>query len=65
MGYLQFDVVMLLDDFPEEGLRAGDSGTVIDIYSTPVEGYEVEFCDEQGRTLALLALSSDQIRPVK
>ncbi|WP_225935891.1 DUF4926 domain-containing protein [Pseudomonas fakonensis] len=56
---------MLLDDFPEEGLRAGDSGTVIDIYSTPVEGYEVEFCDEQGRTLALLALSSDQIRPVK
>lgn len=65
MGYSQFDVVVLLYDFPGEGLRVGDNGTVIDIYSRPVDGYEVELCDGQGRTVALLALSSDQIRPVE
>lgn len=62
MKYKLFDVVVLNEDLSDEGLRAGMIGAVIDVYSQPVEGYEVEFCDEQGRTIAQLALSPDQIR---
>jgi len=60
--YKLFDVVVLNEDLSDEGLRAGMIGAVIDVYSQPVEGYEVEFCDEQGRTIAQLALSPDQLR---
>ncbi|WP_413370015.1 DUF4926 domain-containing protein [Pseudomonas phoenicis] len=35
-------------------------GAIIEIYSQPVEGYEIEFCDEHGCTVAQLVLSSDQ-----
>ncbi|GLU36048.1 MAG: DUF4926 domain-containing protein [Pigmentiphaga sp.] len=62
MKYKLFDVVVLNEDLSDEGLRAGMIGAVIDVYSQPVEGYEVEFCDEQGRTIAQLALSPDQLR---
>ncbi|QOF82204.1 MULTISPECIES: DUF4926 domain-containing protein [unclassified Pseudomonas] len=62
MKYKLFDVVVLSEDLSDEGLRAGMIGAVIDVYSQPVEGYEVEFCDEQGRTIAQLALSPDQLR---
>ena len=54
------DIVELTVDLPEEGLSAGDTGTIIDVYST---GYEVEFVADDGRTLALTALRPDQVRP--
>ena len=62
MGYSIFDVVVLTEDIPEEGLRAGMKGAIIEVYSQPVERYEIEFCDEQGRTVAQLALCSDQFQ---
>lgn len=62
MTYSLFDAVILNEDIPEEGLCAGMIGAVIEVYRHPVEGYEVEFCDEQGRTIAQLALSPGQIR---
>jgi hypothetical protein len=62
VDYSLFDVVVLVEDIPDEGLRAGMRGVIIEIYSQPVEGYEIEFCDEQGRTVAQLALSSDQFQ---
>ncbi|RON50093.1 DUF4926 domain-containing protein [Pseudomonas frederiksbergensis] len=62
MTYSLFDVVVLTEDIPGEGLRAGMRGTIIENYSLPVEGYEVEFCDAEGRTVAQLALSSDQFQ---
>ncbi|HDS1581214.1 TPA: DUF4926 domain-containing protein [Stenotrophomonas maltophilia] len=62
MGYSIFDVVVLIEDIPGEGLRAGMKGSIIDVYNQPVEGCEVEFCDEQGRTVAQLALSFDQFQ---
>lgn len=65
VGYSLFDVVVLIEDISEEGLRAGMKGAIIEIYSQPVEGYEIEFCDEQGRTVAQLALSSDQFQLYK
>ncbi|MFI0774657.1 DUF4926 domain-containing protein [Streptomyces sp. NPDC021212] len=58
-----FDVVQLVVDIPEEGLRSGMTGTVVDLYDNP-PAYEVEFSDDEGRTLALLPLRPEQIRPV-
>ena len=62
MTYSLFDVVVLTDVFPGEGLRAGMQGAIIEVYSLPVEGYEVEFCDAEGRAVAQLALSPDQFQ---
>ncbi|WP_205205196.1 DUF4926 domain-containing protein [Azonexus hydrophilus] len=58
IGYLLFDVVMLAED----GLAAGMLGAVINVYTEPTEAYEVEFCDSQGRTLALRSLLPSQLR---
>ncbi|WP_456968819.1 DUF4926 domain-containing protein [Luteibacter sp. HA06] len=49
---------------PVEQLRAGMRGYVIEVYSSPVEGYEVEFSDGQGQTIALLSLSASQLRVI-
>jgi hypothetical protein len=54
-----FDVVALLEDQPGRGLRRGQVGTIVEILSPGV--FEVEFCDNQGRTYATLALRSDQL----
>ncbi|MGF0237462.1 DUF4926 domain-containing protein [Rhodococcus sp. IEGM1300] len=62
MTYSLFDIVVLTEDIPGEGLRTGMQGAIIEIYSLPVEGYEVEFCDAQGRTVAQLALSPNQFQ---
>jgi hypothetical protein len=53
-----FDIVELTIDIPEEGLRAGMQGTIVDLHGR--DAYEVEFSDESGETLALLALRPGQ-----
>lgn len=53
-----FDVIELIEDIPDRGLRSGMQGTIVDCH--PSEVYEVEFVNEEGETLALLALSPDQ-----
>jgi len=50
-------VVALLQDLPKQGLVRGQIGTVVELLS-PSVGL-VEFCDQEGRTYALEALSSD------
>lgn len=62
MTFLLFDVVTLMQDVPEEALRAGMVGAVIDVYTEPVVAYEVEFCDALGRTIGQLALLPEQLR---
>jgi Domain of unknown function (DUF4926) len=52
------DVVALLIDLPERGLRRGQVGTVVETLGLDV--YEVEFSDDQGRAYATLALRDDQ-----
>ncbi len=56
------DVVALLEDLPDRGLVAGQVGTVVEPLATDV--YEVEFCDNEGRTYASLALRADQLMPL-
>ncbi len=53
-----FDVVELLIDLPEYNLRSGVQGAIVDCYSD--EKYEVEFSNEEGETLALCTLLSEQ-----
>ena len=52
------DVVELIMDIPEQELRAGMQGTIVE--SHPGDAYEVEFTNEVGETIGLLALRPDQ-----
>ena len=65
MSYSLFDTVALTVDLPEQGLRSGAIGAVVDVYAKPSVAYEVEFCDALGRTVAMLALAPEQIRLAK
>lgn len=40
------DVVALTEDRPDQGLRRGQVGTVVEVLAPGV--YEVEFCDDEG-----------------
>lgn len=62
MTFSLFDVVVLTQDMPEDGLRSGMIGAVIEIYASPVMAYEVEFCDASGQTIEQLALLPEQLR---
>jgi Domain of unknown function (DUF4926) len=53
------DTVALIEDLPERKLKRGEVGTVVEILAPDV--YEVEFCDDEGRTYAELALRGGQI----
>lgn len=64
MKYSLFDVVTLVKDIPELNLKVGMIGAIVNIYTDPREAYEVEFCDEYGRTIEMLALLTEQISKV-
>ena len=53
------DVVALMEDLPDRGLNRGQVGTVEEVLDTDV--FEVEFCDNQGRTYALLAVPESKL----
>ena len=59
LGIHLLDVVALLDDLPERGLRRGQVGTVVESLAPQV--FEVEFSDDSGHTYASLALKTDQL----
>lgn len=48
------DVVALLEDIPERGLRRGQVGTVVEELAPGI--FEVEFSDDAGQAYAMLAL---------
>lgn len=62
MLFSLFDVVSLVEDIPEEELKSGMIGVVIDIYTDPSPAYEVEFCDDGGKTIAQLALPCEMLK---
>jgi hypothetical protein len=53
------DVVALTEDLPERGLVRGQVGTVVEVLGAGA--FEVEFCDNDGRTYAMLALRAGQL----
>ncbi|SNY34508.1 DUF4926 domain-containing protein [Paractinoplanes atraurantiacus] len=57
-----YDTVRLLVDLPEEQLKAGAVGAVVHVFDRPRLAYEVEFTDGDGRTVAQVALTPDQVQ---
>jgi len=63
MNLKLLDRVRLKKDIPKRNLRKGMLGTVVLIYEKPDEAFEVEFSDDQGGTVAQLALAPSDIEP--
>ena len=62
MNVKLLDIVALEKDIPEYGLRKDDIGAVVEIYEP--DAFEVEFVLGNGRTQALLTLTSSDVRSV-
>ena len=63
--FQEHDVVVVLHDRPDLDMRAGDIGTIVHIFEVPNRAYEVEVSDKRGVTLALGALLSHEIAPMR
>ncbi len=59
----EHDRVVLLKDVSEEGLKAGDVGTVVHVYRQG-EAFEIEFMTLDGTTVAVVTLSASYVRTV-
>jgi hypothetical protein len=53
------DTVTLLHAMPEHGLYKGQVGAIVEIWAD--NEYEVEFADLQGRTIAQVSLTADEL----
>ena len=65
MEFELFSDVILTRDLQEDGLRAGDIGTVVDRHTVrgfDGVGYSVEFFDMTGRTLAVVTVPARALR---
>lgn len=56
------DTVVLSVNLPENGLRCGDVGAIVEVYEP--DGVEVEFVTGSGRPQALVTLSQSDVRPI-
>ena len=59
----EHDCIVLTESLDEEGLQAGDIGTVVHIHEGGA-GYEVEFMTLIGETVAVTTLLPRQLRPI-
>ena len=59
----EHDCIVLTQDIPDDGLQAGDVGTVVHIHRDAA-AYEVEFITLTGETVAVATVLSSQLRPV-
>jgi hypothetical protein len=57
------DTVVLTHSMPDHGLEEGDVGAVVHIYSKDA-AYEVEFVTAAGKTIAVVTVGQDDIRPM-
>jgi hypothetical protein len=62
MSFKEFDTVVMKTDMPSHGLKSGDVGAVVHVYSA--DAVEVEFVTASGGTQALLTLSTKLLRTV-
>lgn len=62
MTYRELDTVVVTKDLPALGLKRGDVGAVVQVYSQ--DALEVEFVTATGATQAVVTLSTDTVRPV-
>ena len=63
-AFTHYQDVVLLRDIPEEGLCAGDVGTIVERHDVPGRetGYSVEFFDMLGNIVAVGTLPASALR---
>jgi hypothetical protein len=59
----EYDVVRLRRSLPEHHLSEGAIGAIVLVFADP-PAYEVEFCDKEGVTLALVTLNEEDLEKV-
>ena len=59
----EHECVVLTEDLGNQGLEAGDIGTVVHVHKGG-EAYEVEFMTLAGETIAVTTLSAARVRPL-
>jgi hypothetical protein len=59
----EYDVVRLRRAVPEHQLDAGAIGAIVMVFEDP-PAFEVEFCDSEGVTLALVTLTEEDLEKV-
>ena len=59
----ELDLVVLNHDIREHQLREGDIGTIVHSYKDG-SAFEVEFMTGEGKTIAVVTLRADEVRPV-
>ena len=62
MTFQVLETVVLTRDIPEESLKAGDLGAVVEVYG--LDAMDVEFVTADGSTQALLTLKVADLRRV-
>ena len=62
MPFKTLDTVVVTTDLPSHGLKRGDIGAIVQVYSP--DAVEVEFVTAPGHTQAVVTLATHQIRPV-
>ncbi|MBI4310761.1 MAG: DUF4926 domain-containing protein [Chloroflexi bacterium] len=61
--FREHELIILTEDIAEEGLEAGDVGTIIHIHRKGA-AFEVEFQAVDGHTVAIATVLASQLRPV-
>ncbi len=61
-AFRELDPVVLVNDIPGAGLRAGDLGAIVLVYSA--DAFEVEFATATGDAQAVVTLSPRDVRAV-
>lgn len=64
MKFREYDVVRLRTALPSHGLQEGAIGAIVMVYRDP-PGYEVEFVDAAGMTVALVTLRDSELEEVE
>ena len=64
MDFTLYTEVILVQDVPEEGVRAGDVGVVVERHEIAGRetGYSVEFFDMLGNTVAIATVPGSALR---
>jgi hypothetical protein len=60
----EHDRVVLTSELSEEGLKAGDVGTVVHVHKDGA-AFEVEFVALDGETVAVATLAASCVRPAR
>lgn len=58
----EYEQAVLTIDIPEKNLKAGDVGTVVNVYDDGA-GYSLEFFTAAGKTVAVATVTADSVQP--